>query len=129
MDKKEPASSTKSKLEWRKGFLHEGKGKGTVPSLRQEHEEPPITTQGGLPQGSGLSPSVYYKLLESKGIAVLPVTLLQVNFEAITKEAKEAEDNGKDMPIKDYIELLKRAEEMYVNQARNSKRASPLITS
>jgi hypothetical protein len=111
MDKKEPASSTKSKLEWRKGFLHEGKGKGTVPSLHQEREEPPVTMQGGLPQGSGLSPSVYYKLLESKGIAFPLVTLLQVNFEAIVKEAKEADDNNKDMPIEDYIELLKRAKE------------------
>jgi hypothetical protein len=111
MDKKEPASSTKSKLEWRKGFLHEGKGKGTVPSLRQEHEEPPITTQGGLPQGSGLSPSVYYKLLVSKGIAVPPVMLLQVNFGAIANKAEEADNNNKDAHIEDYIKLFKRAEE------------------
>ncbi len=111
MDKKEPASSTKSKIEWRKGFLHEGKGKGTVPSLHQEQKEPPITMQGGLPQGLGLSPSVYYKLLESKEIAVLPVTLLQVNFKGLAKEAKEADNNDEDAPIKDYIELLKRAEE------------------
>jgi hypothetical protein len=111
MDKKEPASSTKSKLEWHKGFLHEGKGKGTVPSLHQEHKEPPVAAQGGLPQGSGLSPLVYYKLLESKGIAVPPVTLLQVNFKAIAKEAKKVEDNNEDTPIKDYIKLLKRAKE------------------
>jgi hypothetical protein len=111
MDKKEPTSSTKSNLEWHKGFLHEDKGKGSVPSLRQEHKEPPVTTQGGLPQGLGLSPSVYKKLLESKGIAVLPVMLLQVNFKAIAKEAKEADDNDEDAPIKDYIELLKRAKE------------------
>ncbi len=59
----------------------------------------------------GLSPSVHYKLLESKGIAVLPVTFLQVNFKAIAKETEEADDNNKDAPIKDYIELLKRAKE------------------
>jgi hypothetical protein len=39
------------------------------------------------------------------------VTLLQVNFEAIAKEAKEVDNNNKDAPIKDYIELLKRAKE------------------
>jgi hypothetical protein len=66
--------------------------------------------QGGLPQGLGLSPSVYYKLLESKGIAVPPVTLLQVNFKAIAKEAEDVDNNNEDMPIEDYIELLKRAE-------------------
>ncbi len=63
-----------------------------------------------MPQGLGLSPSVYYKLLESKGIAVPPVTLPQVIFEAIPKEAKKADDNDEDVPIEDYIELLKRAE-------------------
>jgi hypothetical protein len=67
--------------------------------------------QGGLPQGLGLSTSVYYKLLESKGIAVPPVTLLQVNFKALAKEAKEVDNNDKDAPIKDYIKLLKRAKE------------------
>jgi hypothetical protein len=52
--------------------------------------------------------------------------LLQVNFKAIAKEAKEADDNNKDMPIKDYIELLKRAKE---NVPKSGKELKESFTS
>jgi hypothetical protein len=97
MDKKEPASSSNSNLNWKKGFLNESKGQGSKETL--------FTLKGGLPQGSGVSPSAYYKLLESK-----LVTYLLRNFEALAKEAKEVE-NSEDKPIKEYKEQLKRAEE------------------
>jgi hypothetical protein len=79
MANKVSASSPKSKLKWQKGFLNESKGKGkTVPSPCQGPKEPPLILQGGFPQGSGLSPSAFCKLLGSKGIGVPPVKLLKI---------------------------------------------------
>jgi hypothetical protein len=90
MDKKESASSPKSKLQWRKGFLHDSKGKGkTILSPYQGIEEPPIILQGGFPQGLGLSPSSRCKLLGSKGM----VKILQFDFKDLAKEAEEVDSN------------------------------------
>jgi hypothetical protein len=102
MDKEEPAPPSKGKLEWCKGFLHKRKGeRKSVLSPCQEPKEPPVILLGGLPQGSGLSPSAYYKLLGNKGIDIPPVKLLQFDFRDLAKETKEADSN------EEMIRLLK----------------------
>ncbi len=88
MDKKEPAASPKSKLQWRKGFLHDSKGKGkTILSPNHGIKEPLIILQEGFPQGLGSSPSFCCKLLGSKGT----VKLLQFDFKDLAKEVEEAD--------------------------------------
>jgi hypothetical protein len=63
--------------------------KNAVLSPNQGIEEPPIISQEGFPQGSGLSPSSHCKLLGSKGT----VKPFQLDFKDLAKESKEADSN------------------------------------
>jgi hypothetical protein len=113
MDKKVSASSLKSKLKWQEGFLNESKGKGkTVPSPCQGPKEPPVISQGGFPQGLGLSPSAFYKLLGSKGIGLPPLKLLQFDFKDLEKETEEADSN------EETIWLLKKFEAILLQSGK-----------
>jgi hypothetical protein len=88
MEQKDTPLPTRKKLEWRKGFL---KSKGA--------DESPDTKQGGVPQGSdapgpqgsGTSPSAFYKVVGKRKGQDSP-TLLQFNFEALKKEVEEGGD-------------------------------------
>jgi hypothetical protein len=71
-------------------------------------KEPPIISQGGFPQGLGLSPSSCCKLLGSKRM----VKLLQFDFKDLAKEAEEADSN------KETIWLLKKLEKILLQSSK-----------